>query len=156
SRNLEPDTDSVDHWKTVAPDPADPAASSVVEDQWKTTPPAEHNPNVAGVSPGESDRIGRYRIEKVLGHGGFGGLSRALDAELHRAVAVKVPHRQRTERVEDVEAYLTEARILASLDHPNIVPVHDVGRTESGLCFVVSKFIEGSDLARKLEQARLT
>src|SRR5208282_4292224 len=55
---------------------------------------------------------------------------------------------------QDVEAYLTEARTVASLDHPNIVPVHDVGRTDDGLCFVVSKLIEGSDLAAKIKQAR--
>ena len=55
---------------------------------------------------------------------------------------------------EDVEAFLVEARILAKLDHPHIVPVHDVGRTEDGLCFVVSKLIEGSDLAVRMGQAR--
>ena len=54
-------------------------------------------------------------------------------------------------RPEDVEAYLNEARILARLDHPNIVPVFDVGRTEDGLCFVVSKLVEGSDLAVRIE-----
>jgi len=57
---------------------------------------------------------------------------------------------------EDLEAFLVEARILAKLDHPNIVPVHDVGRTEDGLCFVVSKFMEGSDLAVRMGQARLS
>ena len=57
---------------------------------------------------------------------------------------------------EDVEAFLVEAKILAKLDHPNIVPVHDVGRTEDGLCFVVSKLIEGSDLAVRMGQARLS
>ena len=46
-------------------------------------------------------------------------------------------------------------RILARLDHPNIVPVFDVGRTEDGLCFVVSKLVEGSDLAVRLGQVRL-
>src|SRR5262249_2871001 len=50
--------------------------------------------------------------------------------------------------------YLAEARTLARLDHPNIVPVHDVGRTDDGLPFVVSKFIEGTDLAATLRQAR--
>ena len=43
--------------------------------------------------------------------------------------------------------YLAEARILARLDHPHIVPVYDVGRTDDGLCYVVSKYVEGSDLA---------
>src|SRR5262249_12973926 len=55
---------------------------------------------------------------------------------------------------EDVEAYLAEARILASLDHPNIVPVYDVGRCEDGTCFLVSKFIEGTDLKQRLEKSR--
>src|SRR5262249_50199051 len=41
-----------------------------------------------------------------------------------------------------------------SLDHPHIVPVYDVGRTDDGLCFVVSKLIEGSDLAAKIKRAR--
>ena len=62
--------------------------------------------------------------------------------------------RRRISRPKDIEAYLNEARILASLDHPHIVPVYDVGRTDDGLCFVVSKFIEGSDLAAKIKQAR--
>jgi len=38
-------------------------------------------------------------------------------------------------------ALISKARILAKLDHPNIVPVHDMGRTEDGLCFVVSKLV---------------
>ncbi len=57
---------------------------------------------------------------------------------------------------EDIEAYLEEARIVANLDHPHIVPVHDVGRSDDGLCFVVSKYIEGSDLKARIEQARLS
>ena len=66
-----------------------------------------------------------------------------------------MPNPDRITHPEDVEAFLIEAKILAKLDHPNIVPVHDVGRTEDGLCFVVSKLIEGSDLAVKIRQARL-
>ena len=64
---------------------------------------------------------------------------------------IKVPHRQRIAKPEDADAYLNEARTVASLDHPHIVPVFDVGRTEDGLCFVVSKFIQGSDLAQQTE-----
>ena len=50
--------------------------------------------------------------------------------------------------------FSSEARILARLDHPHIVPVFDVGRTEDGLCFVVSKLVKGSDLAVKVGHAR--
>jgi formylglycine-generating enzyme required for sulfatase activity/serine/threonine protein kinase len=49
---------------------------------------------------------------------------------------------------------LNEGRIVASLDHSNIVPVYDIGRTDDGLCFVVSKFIEGNDLGTTIKEAR--
>jgi serine/threonine protein kinase len=111
---------------------------------------------VGDATPATPERIGRYRVEKLLGAGGFGRVYLAHDDELARPVAIKVPHAHRVSRPEDVEAYLSEARVLASLDHPHIVPVHDVGHTDDGLCFVVSKLIEGSDLAEWIRQARLS
>src|SRR6516162_4992624 len=103
---------------------------------------------------GDPTKIGRYRIIRRLGQGGFGRVYLAHDDDLDRPVAIKVPNPERIERLEDVEAYLNEARILARLDHPSIVPVYDVGRTKDGLCFVVSKLIEGSDLAARIKEAR--
>src|ERR1051325_1802800 len=99
-------------------------------------------------------QIGRYRIEKVLGEGGFGRVYLAHDDQLNRAVAIKVPRLEQIFRPEDAAAYLAEARVLANLDYPNIVPVHDVGSTSDGLCYVVSKLIEGGDLAKKMRQIR--
>ncbi len=99
-------------------------------------------------------KIGRYNLLRRLGKGGFGEVFLAFDADLERTVAIKVPRPERVSQPEDVEAYLEEARILASLDHPHIVPVYDVGRTDDGLCFVVSKYIEGSDLSARIEQTR--
>jgi serine/threonine protein kinase len=60
------------------------------------------------------------------------------------------------ERPEDAEAYLAEARTVANLDHPHIVPVYDVGSTPDFPCFVVSKYIDGTDLARRIKQSRLS
>jgi serine/threonine protein kinase/formylglycine-generating enzyme required for sulfatase activity len=100
------------------------------------------------------ERIGRFRVLKRLGQGGFGQVFLAYDDDLKRQVAIKVPNPERVARPKDVETYLKEARILASLDHPHIVPVFDLGRTEDGLCYVVSKFVEGSDLAARLTQGR--
>src|SRR5271157_3106489 len=100
------------------------------------------------------EKIGRYPVIRLLGQGGFGRVYLAHDDDLKRPVAIKVPNSERVSRPEDVEAYLNEARILASLDHSHIVPVYDVGRTDDGLCFVVSKYIEGSDLTVKIRQDR--
>jgi eukaryotic-like serine/threonine-protein kinase len=116
-------------------------------------PPVE---GLGGSTIGDPSRIGRYRIIDRLGQGGFGRVYLAHDDDLDRPVAIKVPNPERITDPEDVEAFLVEAKILAKLDHPNIVPVHDVVRTEYGLCFVVSKLIEGSDLAVKIAQARLS
>jgi formylglycine-generating enzyme required for sulfatase activity len=117
-----------DPYATTGPEPAPAADNAAV-------PPAA---------------IGRYRITGTLGRGGFGVVLLAYDDELDRPVAIKVPHRERVSRPEDAAAYLAEARVLAGLDHPHIVPVYDVGRTDEGLPFIVSKFIAGSDLAARL------
>jgi serine/threonine protein kinase len=101
-------------------------------------------------------QIGRYRIEGVLGHGGFGLVYLARDEQLSRPVAIKVPHARLVAQAGDAEAYLTEARTVANLDHPNIVPVYDVGSTEDCPCFVVSKYIDGIDLVTRLKQSRLS
>jgi len=104
----------------------------------------------SGCSDGDPSKIGRYRIIRRLGQGGFGWVYLAHDDDLDRPVAIKVPNPERIARPEDLEAFLVEAKILARLDHPHIVPVFDVGRTEDGLCFVVSKLVEGSDLAVRI------
>ena len=110
----------------------------------------------ADAAPGEHpQRITRYRIEKVLGKGGFGIVYLAHDEQLNRLVAVKVPHASLISKPEDADAYLSEARTVANLDHPGIVPVHDVGSTEECPCYVVSKYIPGTDLATRLKQRRL-
>lgn len=119
-------------------------------------PGREQGPLVRADSTPQPDRIGRYQIEKLLGKGGFGLVYLAYDDQLQRPVAIKVPHRHRVAMPEDAEAYLTEARTVANLDHPNIVPVHDVGSTNQFPCFVVSKFIDGSSLKEKTKTSRLS
>ena len=98
--------------------------------------------------------IDRYQVEQLLGAGAFGRVFLAHDGDLNRRVAIKVPLRNRLGSPQAIEAYLSEARALASLDHPHIVPVYDVGRTADGGCFVVSKFIEGRDLAAMMRDSR--
>ena len=90
--------------------------------------------------------IGRYRLDDLIAEGGFAQVWRAYDLELHRSVAVKVP---KPSRLDSAEAFMAEARRVARLKHPGIVPVHDVGR-EDGTCFIVSEFVEGGNLGDHL------
>jgi len=109
--------------------------------------PAALMTSQSGSVPGDgSQRIGRYRLHGELGHGTFGRVYRAWDEELERAVAIKVPRKSRFKKAEDAEAYLAEARTVAKLEHPQIVPVYDMGRTPDGSVYVVSRLIEGSTL----------
>lgn len=109
--------------------------------------------DVVPVSEGATPTaIGRYQVVGVLGKGGFGVVYRGFDPELRRDVAIKVPLPGREASFSDT--YLAEARTVAGLDHSGIVPVYDVGRTADGQCYVVSKFVAGSDLARLIARAR--
>ncbi len=118
----------------------------------QTVKPNSHEGLEASKPP---QSIGRYRIEKVLGKGGFGLVYLAHDDQLNRLVAIKVPHADLITKPQDADAYLIEARLVASLDHPGIVTVHDVGQTKEFPCYVVSKYIEGSDLTTTLKRQRL-
>jgi len=96
-----------------------------------------------GALPG---RIDRYVVSGHLGQGAFGKVYLARDERLGRNVAVKVFRRKAAPSRLATWEDLTEASIVAKLDHPNIVPMYDVGRTDAGDCYIVSKFIEGADL----------
>lgn len=100
--------------------------------------------------------VGRYQILSRLGKGGFGIVYLAKDAELDRLVAVKIPHLHRMQSSHYQKMYLTEARTLAKLDHPSVVPIYDCGVINDGRCFVVSKYIEGQDLSRAITQGPLS
>jgi serine/threonine protein kinase/formylglycine-generating enzyme required for sulfatase activity len=99
---------------------------------------------------------GRYKLVRPLGEGAFGRVWLGIDEELRRQVAIKVPHDKLLKSRDDADAYLHEARMIANLDHPNIVPVFDVGSSDQFPCYFVSRFIDGKDLARHLEESRLS
>jgi serine/threonine protein kinase/formylglycine-generating enzyme required for sulfatase activity len=114
-------------------------------------------PTAETASPGGTLAfLGRYRIEVKLGGGTFGVVYRGRDDTLGRAVAIKMPRPELVEALGGVDNYIQEARVLAGLEHPHIVPVHDVGHTDDGLCYVVYGFVEGSDLKGCLAQRRFT
>jgi non-specific serine/threonine protein kinase len=112
-----------------------------------------HSGEVLAV-PDMPQRIGRYRVVRLLGVGGFGNVWLASDDELQRQVAIKLVPRERFP-ADAGETFYAEARALAALDHPHILPVYDVGRTESGAIYVVSKFIAGPTLRQQIQQQKI-
>jgi serine/threonine protein kinase/formylglycine-generating enzyme required for sulfatase activity len=126
-----------------------------VDDLNRTSPESSTRQEPADLTNGKlPERISRHVVKKVLGKGGFGVVYLAYDGQLHRDVAIKVPHPALVTRAEDAEPYLAEARAVASLRHPNIVTVYDVGGTPEFPFFVVLEVVEGSDLKRRLKEAR--
>src|SRR5262250_1712097 len=87
------------------------------------------------------DRLGPYEILAPLGAGGMGEVYRARDSRLGRDVAIKVCSAQFSERFE------REARTVASLNHPNICTLHDVGPN-----YLVMELIDGPTLAERITQ----
>jgi serine/threonine protein kinase len=99
-------------------------------------------------------RLGRFELEAELGVGSFGYVFRARDTELDRTVALKVQRAGSFASDEDVERFLREARSVAQLKHPAIVSLYDTGHTEDGVCFLVTEFIAGETLEKRLQTAR--
>ncbi len=110
--------------------------------------PATSARDIGRVSPGT--RLGRYELGPVLGSGGMGVVYRARDPELSRDVAIKVVQAG-TGR--SLERLLVEARAMAKLDHPSIVPVFDVGTIDDAV-YMVMPYIAGGTLHEWIHSGR--
>jgi serine/threonine-protein kinase len=96
--------------------------------------------------------LGRYRLESLLGRGGMAEVWRAADTKLARTVAVKVIHASVAQDPQFAERFLREARVVASLEHPGILPVYDFGE-EDGIPFLVMPHLPGGTLRDRLRGA---
>jgi serine/threonine protein kinase/uncharacterized caspase-like protein len=121
---------------------------------YPTTAPELPGESVAGgQSLGElKDRLAgdRYRILKELGKGAMGTVYLAQDTSLQRQVALKIP---RFDSAEMRERFFREARNAATLDHPNICPVYDVGEY-AGVPYLTMAYIEGQPLGEELRAGK--
>jgi serine/threonine protein kinase len=92
------------------------------------------------------DTFGRYRIQKTLGEGAMGSVYLAHDNQLDRKVALKIPKVDTKQDSKFIERFLREARAAATLTHPNICPVYDVGEID-GTHFITMAYIQGNTLS---------
>ena len=88
----------------------------------------------------------RLSLEKELARGGMGAVRMAFDATLQRRMAAKTMHASTYEHLMLVHGFLREAQVTGQLDHPNIVPIHELGRDARGQLFFTMKLVEGQSL----------
>ncbi|MCA9663001.1 MAG: serine/threonine protein kinase, partial [Myxococcales bacterium] len=89
----------------------------------------------------------RYRLIKQIGRGGMGAVYLAEHTLIGKEVAVKVLGYEHSQRPQDIERFLLEARAASKIRHEHIVDITDFGYTDDGLAFLVMEYLEGEDLA---------
>ena len=99
----------------------------------------------------EPSGFDRYRIGEELGRGGLGVVQVALDSSLNREVAIKSILRPDNRRA--VEAFVEEAQITGQLEHPNIVPVHELGTDPQGRPYLAMKRVAGKTLREVIRES---
>ena len=108
-----------------------------------------------GVPISTDPRIGAeflgYRIEALAGRGGRGVVYRAYDLRLKRIVAIKLIAPELSENASFRERFLAETELAASLEHPNVVPIHDAGEVD-GRLYIAMRYIETGELRTLLQE----
>lgn len=96
----------------------------------------------------------RYEIARILAQGGMGVVCEARDLTSDRIVAMKLLPRDGEQQPGDNELFIREAKVTARLEHPNIIPVHELGEDEDDNAFYTMKFVRGVTLTEILMQIR--
>src|SRR6476659_10022509 len=98
--------------------------------------------------------IGKYQIIELVGEGAMGVVYRAKDSVLDRTVAIKVMNESIARQDDLRRRFLHEAQAAASLQHPNVVTIFDLGDVDGHL-FIAMEFVEGIDLEKLMESGQL-
>lgn len=100
-------------------------------------------------------KLGRYEIREKIGEGGMGEVYLAQDTQLRRLVALKILPAEFTQDEDRLRRFELEAYTASALNHPNIITIHEVGKTDS-VRYIVSEFIEGESLRLLIQRGPLT
>ncbi|MDQ3172481.1 MAG: serine/threonine protein kinase [Acidobacteriota bacterium] len=98
--------------------------------------------------------VGHYQIVAPLGKGGMGEVYLASDTKLDRKVALKLLPAEFTNHKDLLRRFIQEAKAASSLNHPNIITIHEIGQTD-GVHFIATEFIDGQTLKQRMTRARL-
>ncbi|PIE19233.1 MAG: hypothetical protein CSA66_02800, partial [Proteobacteria bacterium] len=97
---------------------------------------------------------GRYRLDELLGKGGYGAVYRAKHLKMGNDVALKVLHASHSQSEEIVKRFELEAQRSCTLRHPNTIRVFDFGRADNGQLFLAMEFLAGAPLSAELKHGR--
>jgi len=119
--------------------------------QWLkgSTPPADAADAVLP-GAGAPSRLGHYALERKLGEGGMGAVYVARDERLHRVVALKTISSLSADETAR-QRFWREARAAASVNHPNVCQIYEIGE-DAGTLFIAMELLEGQSLADRLKQ----
>ncbi len=155
--------------------PADAAAAGAAPGRPpRASAPGQRDPSDPDIPPERSDGAGsgnvsvavempsrpmvqhspleqRYKVSTLIGKGASGLVHRARDRALNRVVAIKTLKEELAERRGMVARFIREARIVAQLEHPAIVPVHDLGQLPDGRWYITMKEVSGSTLRQLIK-----
>jgi serine/threonine-protein kinase len=112
-------------------------------------------PPESGSDGGAERVIGHYQILRMLGKGGMGEVWLAQDTKLDRRVAIKLLPARFTGDAGLVRRFIQEAKAASSLNHPNILTIHEIGQQE-GTHFIATEYVEGQTLRQKIREGRLS
>jgi len=107
-----------------------------------------------GSSPSSPESFGRYRMIRLLGAGGMGEVYEAFDQELRERVALKLIRPEYATSPEADARFRRELSVARQVTHRNVVRIHDLGIVD-GRKYISMSFVDGVDLARKMEEGRL-
>jgi serine/threonine protein kinase len=99
-------------------------------------------------------RLGRYEIRSLLGKGGMGEVYLAFDTQLRRQVAIKSLPAEFTQNKARLSRFEREAYAALSLNHPNILTIHEIGQ-QDGLHYMATEYIEGESLRQHMARSRM-
>ena len=103
---------------------------------------------------GKRGRYQPFQIERELAHGGMGAVLLAKDRAIQRELAVKVMRPQIADSEEHRLRFLEEAQVTGQLEHPNIVPIHDLGKDAEGNLYFTMELVKGKSLGELLKELR--